>query len=285
MTHLSSPADTLRHHARHALVGSSNWIVLLARLGYAAKAVVYGLVGMLAVLAAFGRGGQVEGSKSALATLLDEPGGKALLVVIAIGLTGYALWCFVQAAVDPERDGSDATGIGKRTFNAFKGVLHLALVVAVVQMIIGSGGGSTGEDGTQHWTARVMAWPAGRWIVTVGGVAVAIYGLRQMYRGWTADLDDQLDLSEMTHPAHRWTVRACRFGMAARGAVFVIIGSFLAIAGLRHDPQQSKGFGEAMRYLQEQPYGPWLLAIVAAGLIAYGLYELVRARYRRIEPV
>lgn len=291
MTDASQNAgQAMKQHAHHALAGSSPWIVFLARMGYGAKGVVYALVGVLAVLAAFGRGGQVDGSKSALATLIDEPGGQVLLFVIAVGLAGYALWCFVRAFADPEHEGTDAKGIGKRAISVLKGLIHLALVLAVLQMVFGwgsSGGGSGGGgegNQAQDWTARVMSWPAGRWLVIIAGIAIAIYGLQQLYKAWTTDLDDQLDLSDMDSSGRQWTIRFARFGMGARGVVFVIIGGFLTIAGIRTDPQKSKGFGEAMRYVQEQPYGPWLLAVVALGLIAYGFYELVRARYRRIDP-
>lgn len=274
----------VQRKARHAIVKSAPWIEFLARAGYAAKGVVYTLVGGLALLAAVGRGGGTEGSKGALGTLLDHTGGKVLLAVIAVGLVGYALWCFVRAIWDPERDGSGegAKGFAKRAFTFFKGVVHLSLVVAVVGMIRGTESGN--GNGTRDWTAKLMAMPLGAWLVGAAGLAVLGYGLFQVYRAWTSDLDDQLNLSPLGPAARTSVIRFSRFGMAARGLVFGLIGVFLVLAAWRSNPSEAKGVGESLAYLRSQSYGPWLLAAVALGLIAYGLYEFARARYRRIEP-
>jgi hypothetical protein len=279
--------DKAERGARHAIHAASPWIAILARAGYAAKGVVYVLVGVLALTAAFG-GGHAEGSRGALGTLLGKPFGKVILAVIAAGLAGYALWCFVRAVWDPEREGTSAKAIGKRLFAAGKGVVHAALVVAVVSMLTGNGGGGggggDGDEGARDWTARLMAWPFGPWLVMLIGLAVVGYGVRQLYRGWKSDLDDQLNLGRMNATAARWTVRFSRFGIGARGVIFIVIGGFLALAGWRVDPGEAKGVGQALDSLQRQPYGPWLLGLVALGLIAYGLYEFVRAKYRRIDP-
>ena len=258
-------------------------ISLLARAGYAAKGVVYALVGALSLLAAAGRGGSTTGSRGALRSLLDQPWGLAILAVIAVGLGGYALWCFVRALLDPERDGTDATGIGKRLFNFAKGVVHAALVVAVVGMMRGIGGGDD-DRGVRDWTAWLMSFPLGIWLVGVAGASVVVYGARQLHRAWTVDLDDRLDLGRINAAVHNWTIRLSRFGVAARGVVFGLIGTFLVLAALRASPGEAKGVGGALQTLQRQPYGPYLLGAVALGLIAYGAYQLILARYRRIEP-
>lgn len=287
MTQLSNPAPGLRAQAgqaaHDAAMHTSPAIRALARAGYAAKGIVYALVGGLALLEAVGSRGETTGSEGALRTLMDKPYGLALLAVIAIGLAGYALWCFVRAIVDPENDGSDAKGLAKRAFQFGKGVVHVALVVAVVGMIRGTGGGGDQESGVEQWTATLISFPLGIWLVGAAGVGVIAYGARQLYKAWTTDLDDQLALGQMGPTAHRWTLRFSRFGMAARGVVFGIMGTFLVIAAFRSDPSEAKGVGGALSALQQQPYGPVLLGVVALGFIAYGAYELIRARYRRIE--
>lgn len=276
------PKDSAADGARTAAREASPWIERLARAGYAAKGVVYCLVGAFAVLAAVGRGGGTRGSKSALRSLLDEPFGQVLLGIIAIGLAGYALWCFVRATLDPEHERK----VGKRVFAFVKGLIHVSLVVAVVGMILGSGSGSGGDDsGAEKWTRRLMGWPAGIWLVGIAGAAIAGYGLQQLYRAWTADLDDQLSLARLQPDTARWVRYVSRFGMAARGVVFGVIGAFLVLAAWRTDPEEAKGVADALTYLRDQPYGPWLLGAVALGLISYGIYEFVRARYRHIKPV
>jgi hypothetical protein len=287
MTQLTKPIRDIRVEAKQAAqraaMHASPAIVALARAGYAAKGVTYGLVGGLALLAAFGSRGTTTGSKGALATLLEQPFGQVILTVIAVGLAGYALWCFVRAIIDPEDDGNDAKGIGKRLVQFGKGVVHVMLVVAVVGMIRGTGDSGNEDRGIEQWTAKLMSFPLGIWLVGLIGAGIIAYGARQLYRAWTVDLDDQLGLGRMGPAAHRWTLRVSRFGMAARGVVFGVIGVFLINAALKANPDEATGVGGALQALQRQPYGSALLALIALGLIAYGVYELIRARYRRIE--
>jgi hypothetical protein len=287
MTQLTKPIRDIqveaKQAAQRAAMHASPAIVALARAGYAAKGVTYGLVGGLALLAAVGSRGSTTGSKGALASLLDQPFGQVILTVIAVGLAGYALWCFVRAIIDPEHDGNDAKGIGKRAFQFFKGVVHVMLVVAVVGMIRGTGESGNEDRGIEQWTAKLMSFPLGIWLVGAVGAGIIAYGVRQLYRAWTVDLDDQLSLGRMGPAAHRWTLRVSRFGMAARGVVFGVIGAFLISAALKANPNEATGVGGALQALQHQPHGSALLALVALGLIAYGVYELIRARYRRIE--
>ena len=288
MTQLTKPVRDLHAQAeqavRDAALHAGPAITFLARAGYAAKGVVYGLVGGLALLAAVGSRGQTTGSRGALRTLLDQSFGQVLLGVIAAGLAGYALWCFVRAIVDPERDGNDAKGLGKRAFQFAKGVVHAGLVVAAIGMIRGTGDGGGDDRGIEKWTAWLISFPLGIWLVGLAGAAVIGYGARQLYRAWTTDLDDQLSLGKMGPTAHAWTIRFSRFGMAARGVVFGVIGTFLVIAAFHSNPSEARGVGGALQALEQQPYGPVLLGVVALGLIAYGAYELIRARYRRIDP-
>jgi hypothetical protein len=287
MTQLSQSIRDLPAEAEQAIhraaLHAGPAIAFLARAGYAAKGVVYALVGALSLLAAAGRGGSTTGSRGALRSLLDRPYGQTTLAVIAVGLGGYALWCFVRALLDPERDGTDAKGLAKRGGNFGKGVVHVALVGAVIGMMRGTGSGRGDDEGVRDWTGWLMSFPLGIWLVGIAGASVVVYGLRQLYRAWTLDLDDRLSLGRMSAGLHNWTVRFSRFGMAARGVVFGVIGVFLVLAALHANPGEAKGVGGALRAVQQQPYGPVLLTAVALGLIAYGAYQLILARYRRIE--
>lgn len=284
MTRAANAGDRIQAEVNRAALHASPAIAALARAGYAAKGAVYVLVGGLAFVAAMGSGGETTGSRGALRSLPDQPYGRVILAVVAFGLAGYALWCFVRAVLDPERAGSDAKGLAKRAFQFVKGVIHVGLVIAAIGILRGTAARSGGEGGrAQDWTAWLMTFWWGVWLVGIAGLAVMAYGATQIYKGWTSDLDDQLSLGRMNPTAARWTVRFSRFGMAARGVVFGIIGVFLVLAAYHANPQEVKGVGEALAALERQPYGPFLLGVVALGLIAYGLYQFILARYRRIE--
>jgi hypothetical protein len=272
-----------QRHGRAAAREAAPWVEKLARLGYAAKGVVYLIIGGIAARAAFGSGERVQGSQGALRTILEQPFGKFLLALVALGLAGYALWRFVQAGLDPEHGGrTDGGGAAKRVGYAISGAIHTGLALAAARMVMGRGGG--GGDRTADWTATLMRQPAGRWLVAAVGLGIAGYGAYALYRAYAVKLDKRLDLSRMSPAARTWAVRSGRAGIAARGVVFAMMGFFLLRAALRSNPGEARGLDGALRALQQQSYGPWLLGLVALGLVGYGIYQLVEARYRRIQP-
>lgn len=273
-----------QRHGRAAAREAGPWVERLARLGYAAKGVVYLVIGGIAARAAFGSGERVQGSQGALRAILEQPFGRFLLGLMALGLAGYALWRFVQAALDPEHVGSNDKGdMAKRVGYAISGVIHAGLALAALRMAMGGGGGQ-GGDRTADWTATLMRQPAGRWLVAAVGLGIAGYGAYALYRAYAVKLDKRLDLSRMSPAARTWAVRSGRAGIAARGVVFLVMGFFLVQAALHSNPGEARGLDGALRALQQQSYGPWLLGLVALGLVGYGIYQLVEARYRRIQP-
>lgn len=291
VAHTSAPATQFVDEApprenggatRQAFVPVAPWIERLARVGFSAKAVLYTVVGMLALQAALGDGGRTTGSVGALTTLVRQPFGTPALVVIAAGLFGYAAWRIFEAIVDPERKGHGVKGIALRASYAARGLFHATLGVQAIRLVIGLGSG--GEQAAKTWTARALTAPLGVWIVAATGASILGYGLYQLYRAWTAKLSRQLDLSRLSSETGSWLIKVCRIGIAARGIVFVVIGAFLARAGFADSAEQAAGTGEALAAIGRQPLGEWLLAGVALGLIAYGAYEIVQARYRVIRP-
>ena len=268
--------------ARDAIAPAAPWIERLARVGYASKALLYTVVGVLALQSALGNGGATTGSRGALATLVRQEYGALILVVIAVGLFGYAAWRVIEAILDPERRGTGPKGLTLRASFAARGILHAALGVQAVRLATGTAR-SRGQA-VEVWTGRLLDAPLGRWLVIGAGVAVAGYGIYQLYRAWAAKLSRQLDLAALSRGAGSWLVKVCRFGIGARGVVFGICGWYLVRAGIAHDATAAADTGEALGAIERQPFGEWLLAIVAVGLIAYGAYEVVQARYRVIRP-
>lgn len=251
---------------------------LMARFGYAAKGVVYVVVGGLAVQAAAGAGGGTTGGEGALRTIAGQPFGQLLLWVLALGLVGYAVWRFFQAAFDVESHGTGAEGIVIRGGYLASGAVHGLLGVYAVRLATGNGGG--GGGGAQSVTAKVLAHPFGAWVVGLAGTAVIGYGLVAAYRAWTRKYRQEVAFGRLDPRVQRWIDRAGRLGLAARAVVFTLIGVFLIEAAVQSNPSQARGLDGALETLAAQPYGPWLLGLVAVGLVGYGVWSMVKARYR-----
>lgn len=259
------------------------WVEKLARFGHATKGVVYGLIGALAVLAAFGTGGgKTTDSNGALQTIAQQPFGQFLLIAIAIGLVGYALWRFIEAIQDTENKGTDAKGIGSRIGSVISGVIYGSLAANAILLLIGSGGGGSGNS-EQDWTAKVLQQPFGRWLVGIVGAIIIGYSFYLFYKAYSVKFRQKLNLSELSNNQQKWVVGISRFGIAARGVVFLIIGFFVIQAGYQSDPNEVRGIDGALQSLVQQPFGKFLLGLVAFGLIAYGLYMLVVSQYGRFK--
>jgi hypothetical protein len=256
------------------------WIERLARLGYAARGVVYLVIGMIALQAANGAGSPNVDQQRALYAILSQPFGQVLLTIITIGLLGYALWRLFEAVVDPEHEGADGHGVAKRVGYAIAGLSYGALAYFAWRVLRGT---QTGSANAQDMTAQVMARPFGHWLIALIGLALALAGLYQIYQAYAWKFEMRFKSGEMSGAQHQAAIRLGRAGFATKGVVYIIIGVFLMQAGLTFDPQKAGGLGKALQTLASQPYGAWVLALTALGLLAYGLYSLALALFRQIQ--
>lgn len=258
------------------------WVERAARLGYLVKGLVYVIVGTLAVQAAVGSGGRTTGASGALESISRQPFGRVLLIAVAAGLVGYALWRLVQGVFDVEGKGTDGSGLLKRFGYLVSGLAYGGLALEAVRIAVGAASGGDGQS-QELWTARVLAAPLGGWLVGAGALVMfalainaAVVAFGRMYR-------DKLKLDEMSEPEERLADVTAIAGLLGRGAVFGVIGWFLVQAAWQSDPQEAGSSSEALSAIASGPYGAWLLGAVALGLIAYGGYAMVQARYRRIQ--
>jgi Domain of Unknown Function (DUF1206) len=249
----------------------------LSRAGFVARALVYGIIGILALKVAIGQGGKLTNQQGALHTVVKQPFGKFLLVLVAIGLGGYSLWRLVRAAIGHGPEGSDS-GF-ERVAAAASGVAYGLMCAVAVGILLGSGGGSSSPKKS---TAGVLGWPGGTWIVGIAGAVFVGVALYQAYRGISQKFLDDSKTEEMSPGVRRWIGRVGTFGHVARAVVFGLVGVFLIKAAIDYNPNKAVGVDGALAKLANHSYGPFLLGVVAAGLIAFGLYSLSDARYRRI---
>jgi hypothetical protein len=269
-------------HAQRRSAKPAKWVSAIARGGLIAKGFVYLVIASLMLQAAVGHGMSPPPDRAdALRSILRQPFGRLLLGAVAAGLFAYALWRVLQAVFNPEREASDTKGWGRRLMRLGSGILYGSLGIAALRLCIGFGGRHDPSD----WTTWVLRQPLGRWLVGATGIAVAGYGTMLVVQSMRSRLKEKLDLSRLRPWARRLILLLGALGRTARGVVFVIMGWFLLTAAVRFNPSEAKGLAGALAAVQRAPYGPALLALVAAGFGAYGLYQLVEARYRRIREV
>jgi uncharacterized protein DUF1206 len=259
-------------------VARSSGFEWLARAGFAARGAVYVIIGILAIKLALGTGGASASQQGALRTIAAQPFGKVLLILVAIGLGGYALWRLVHALLGHGPEDSDS-GIDRVAALA-SGIVYAGLCAIAVGILLGSGGGSSG--GAQKTTAGVFGWPGGTWLVGIAGVVLIGVGLYQGYRGISKDFLEDSKTEQMSSRVRTWIEWIGTFGHLARMVVFVLVGVFLIKAALDFDPNKAVGLDGALAKVDHASYGPLLLGIVAAGLIAFGVHSLSDARYRRL---
>jgi hypothetical protein len=263
-------------------VTDSPWFERFARFGYAAKGVVYLVAGALSLRAAFGLGGAPTDSRGALQQIVTEPFGKVMLILIGVGLIGYVLLRLVQAVMDPEHKGRDAQGIATRTGYLISAAVYAGLAWTAVQLAYGTGGTGTSGTQSQSWVSQLFALPFGHWLIGIVGLAVIGGGLYQLYQAYRTNFSERFNWSQMNTQERLWAVRLGRLGLAARGVVQGVVGIFLVQAALLVDPRKVQGADGALQMLAQPPFGLWAVAVVAAGLAAYGIYMLAAARYARI---
>jgi len=250
----------------------------LARSGFVARGLVYGVIGVLALKLAVGSGGKTTNQQSAMRTIAQQQFGKVLLLLLALGLAGYAMWRLTRAALGRGPEGSD-TAID-RIAALGSGLVYGSLCVVAIEILTGSATGKTGNP--KATTAGVLGWPAGTLLVGLAGVVLIGVGAYQGYRGLTRKFLDDSKTEEMGPETERWIARIGTVGHVARMVIFGLAGGFLIKAAVDYNPRAAIGLDGALAKLQHQTYGHLLLGVVAAGLIAFALYSISDARYRRI---
>lgn len=256
-------------------VSSHPVAVALARLGHAVNGALHLLIAGIALQVAWGSAGDEQADQSgALAALAGQPLGVVLLWVFVVGGAALGLW-YLAESVSPAPGDDGALDRGK---SVAKGVVYLAIAWLALRVATGSASSGSSEQQTRGVTQTLMSQPAGQWLVAGVGVVVIAVGGYYVAKGLRRGFLD--DLAE--HPG-TWAVAAGLVGYPAKGIVLGLVGAFFVIAAWQQDPSEATGLDGALKELGEQPFGPYLLTAVAAGLIAFGIYCLARARYARLD--
>lgn len=250
-------------------MSASRRMTTFTRLGFAARGLLYVVVAMLLF-----RTGRSEDPSGALAEL-GQSGGDPLLLAMAAGFAAYGVWRLTDAAVNIEGHEEGARGVGGRIAAAVSGIAHSALAWQSLRLMDGIGNGS--GEGAVEGARTALALPGGPLLLVLGGAVLIGAGLYQLIMAYRCSFCEHLDPAVANRPWVRWVGRG---GYAARGVIFVVSGFFIASAGLESRASEAGGMEAALRWLDS----PIDLA-VAAGLLLFGLFSLVEARFRFIHDV
>jgi len=255
------------------------WSVPVMRVGYAGRGLVYLTVAGFS-LHAIWRGEQPQGTASTLSQLETTGWGSMILLLIFFGTLAFAVWNVIDALYRLENGGTDGKGIVARAGKIITGLIYGG-VGGIAFSLLFAGDRRGGDSSIANWTAAVMGWPGGRWLVGFGGLIVVGAGLVFLVNGWKEKYREHLQANRFTQDWN-WLLKA---GVVAHGVVTALIGILFVQAAWRANPAKAGGIGKAFSWLVNQPYGQVLVATICVGLIAFSLFSFVNAGCRVIPKV
>ncbi|WP_369194190.1 DUF1206 domain-containing protein [Streptomyces djakartensis] len=252
-----------------------------ARAGLSARGVIYLLVGALAAQIAFGDTGKQADRGGALAELSQKPFGAVLLWALGIGLVGMALWRLSEVLFGSV--GKDGGSPRKRLLAAVRLGFYSFVAYSVLSFAATrhQSGGSSDQQ-SRDATAKVMELPGGQWLVGAAGIAVIAAGGWIGVRAAMRKYHDKMRMGQMSRRTRQLVDVTGVAGGVARGLVFAAAGVFAVRAAVDYEPDKAKGLDDTLRTFAGTPLGPWLLVIVAVGLVLFGVFSFAMARWRRV---
>ncbi len=252
----------------------------LARAGLTARGVLYVLIGVIAVEIATGGTQQKADNSGAIRLVASTPFGKVLLWLLVIGFAGLTLWRLSEALFGAA--GPDGHKASQRLASLGKAVLYGVITYGILKYALGVGAPSSTDKTSQDLTAKALHYPGGQVLVIIVGLIIAGAGVALAYSYFKAKFLKHLQMAGAS-PRTRNVVRKLgQIGGVARGVVFCTVGIFLVVAAIKNQPDKAKGIDSALRELARTPLGPWLLVVVAIGLVIFGAYSLCEARWRKV---
>ncbi len=252
----------------------------LVRLGYLAKALVYLLVGALALKVAAGiGGGRLTDPDGALYLVLGQPFGRGLLLLVAAGLLTYAAWRIIGAIFG--RRWQKNAGCWERALTVIRALVYAAIGLQAAKLAVGLRGG---ESGPEPLVRAALDWPLGEWVIVAAGLGVGWYGMVEIIDALKGKLEPDLDAATLRTRAGAWALHVARGGIVARGLLLVLIAFGVVRAALAGRPSAAGGMDTSLVILNTLPQGTLLLGAAAAGVLAYGIYQLLHARYATVVP-
>lgn len=254
-----------------------------ARIGYGARGFVYVSLGVLTLLAALDLGGQAVGTRGAVLWLAAQPFGRLWLVSLGLGLWAFVLWRILQAVFDADREGRTVRALLLRAGQAVSGLFYAVLAAGVFELLDEVGPRMAAEDvaENQQKAALLLDLPFGDALLILVGLVVTGVGIGNIVKGLRSDFGDSLSCSERLC---RPLTLVARAGYVARGVAYLPLALLVVLAGWHARASEVGSFGSSLDALENQPGGSIMLGATAVGLVAFGAFAFVEARFRRIRP-
>ena len=262
-----------------------SWIDYVARYGYAAKTVVYLSLGILTMLAAM-RYSSTENlsHKDIFNEILQQPFGHVLLAPVSLGLFSYALWRLIQAIKNTEHlDNSKVKDVLMRVFFVFSALTYSSAGWLAARVLMGNEEQPSSKGNSETLAQHLMGYTLGVWLVGIVGLMILVFAFVQFKHAYTGDFMEKFEQQRMSSSVLSACLWAGRTGYTARGILYVFIGAFFMQAAYQYDPDEAGGLKEAMGEILNQPFGQWLLAIMACGLMLFALFCAFESFYRQTE--
>ena len=268
---MTDAAGTARQVARSEPVKKG------ARIGIVAYGITHLLVAWLALHVAFGSGGGQTDQSGAFQTIASQPFGRVLLWVLVVGFVAVALWRLEQAVFATGGVQDTKEQVKKRVERGFQAAVFIALALLAGSIAAGAGSSGTGQEAA----AGVLGWPGGQFLVGLVGLVILAVAAVKAKHGWEKKFLEEMDVPSDQH-ARQVVERLGQAGSIAKAVALGLIGVLVVYAAVRFDPSQANGLDPALKALAGQPFGMFLLAAVALGLAAYGVFCFFDAKYHRV---
>ncbi|MRJ75740.1 DUF1206 domain-containing protein [Aeromicrobium sp. SMF47] len=257
----------------------STWLKRGARVGLVAFGVVHLLIAWIALQVAWSGGGNAS-SGGALKTLADQPLGRTILWVLALGLVALAVWQIATAIWGFQTE-DDPKRLWKRGVAGGRAVVYGAVAFSAGKIAVGSGGSSGNDSKQEDVTAQLLSAPAGRVLVAAVCLAILAVAASQVRRGLAEKFTHDLEPAATSGDSGRMVMVLGKVGYVAKGISLGIVGLLFGWAALSYDPDKAGGLDDALKTVRDQPFGPYLLSAVAVGLAAFGLFCFAWAKHAK----
>jgi hypothetical protein len=259
-------------------VAKSEPVKIGARIGLVAYGITHLLIAWLALQVVFSGGGERTDQNGAFQTIAAEPFGRVLLWVLVVGFVAVALWRAGQAIFAAGGTQDTKKQVKKRVERGFQAAVFVALALLAGRVAAGSG---SGGGGGQEAAAGVLGWPGGQFLVGAVGLAILVVAGVKAKHGWEKKFLEEMDTPSDQH-ARQVVERLGQVGSIAKAVALGLIGALVVVAAVQFDPSKANGLDPALKALASEPYGMFLLAVVAVGLAAYGVFCFFDAKYHRV---